>query len=79
LARIKSLARNELYINGVVARRGLANQQISWIASDSDVYAFFTALMSEHPNIDGGLYEAAAKLFGQHSDNDDEQMEPNLG
>lgn len=46
------------------------NNQIHWIASDSDVYAFFTALLSEHTGIDPGLFEAAAEVFGKSSDED---------
>jgi hypothetical protein len=49
------------------------NQQVNWIASDSDVYAFFTALLSEHADIDDGLFDAAAELFGLKPDDQDEQ------
>jgi hypothetical protein len=51
------------------------NQQVNWIASNSDVYAFFTALLSEHPDIDGGLFDAAAELFGLEADGEDAQAD----
>ncbi|WP_316679564.1 PIN domain-containing protein [Ralstonia chuxiongensis] len=44
------------------------NSQIRWIASDEDVYAFFTALLSEHADIDAGLFEAVEEVFGKSSD-----------
>ncbi|KVZ09031.1 hypothetical protein WL80_01290 [Burkholderia ubonensis] len=47
------------------------NSQIRWIASDSDVYAFFTALLSEHTDIDAGLFDAAVEIFGKSSDEDE--------
>jgi predicted nucleic acid-binding protein len=53
----------------------LANNQISWIASDSDVFAFFTAVLGEHPDVDAGLAETAAELFGLIPDVED--MDPN--
>lgn len=52
----------------------IGNNQISWIASDSDVYAFFTALLGEHPDVDAGLTDAAAELFGLKPD--DEDLDP---
>ncbi len=48
------------------------NSQIRWIASDDDVYAFFSALLSEHTDIDAGLFEAAEEVFGKPSDEDGE-------
>ena len=47
------------------------NSQIRWIASDDDVYAFFTAVLSEHTDIDSGLFDAAAELFGKTSDEEE--------
>jgi hypothetical protein len=52
----------------------LKNNQISWIASDSDVFAFFTALLNEHHDVEAGLAEAAAELFGLIPDEED--MDP---
>jgi hypothetical protein len=40
------------------------NNQISWIASDSDIYAFFSALLNEHTDVDPNLSVAAAEVFG---------------
>ncbi|WP_454826649.1 PIN domain-containing protein [Paraburkholderia xenovorans] len=48
------------------------NSQIRWIASDDDVYAFFSALLSEHPDIDAGLFEAAEEVFGKPTDEGEE-------
>jgi hypothetical protein len=53
----------------------LTNNQISWIASDSDVFAFFTAVLGEHPDVDAGLAETAAELFGLIPDEED--LDPN--
>lgn len=41
------------------------NNQIAWIASDDDVFAFFTSLLSEHQDIDAKLHEAALGVFGK--------------
>lgn len=49
----------------------LVNSQIGWIASDSDVYAFFTGLLSEHHNLGADLTREVAELFGlSHGDED---------
>lgn len=40
------------------------NEQIRWIATDSDVYAFFSTLLTEHSDIDTDLFEEAADVFG---------------
>lgn len=47
------------------------NSQISWVASDSDVYAFFTALLNEHTDVASGLSDAAAEVFGLMPDDED--------
>jgi hypothetical protein len=47
------------------------NSQINLIASDDDVYAFFSGLLVEHLHIDGGLWDAAAEVFGLASDPSD--------
>ncbi|MET3134188.1 putative nucleic acid-binding protein [Oxalobacteraceae bacterium GrIS 1.11] len=47
------------------------NNQISWIASDSDVYAFFSELLSEHLDVNQELSDAAAEVFGLLSDEED--------
>ncbi|MFP3609264.1 PIN domain-containing protein [Paraburkholderia sp. SIMBA_050] len=40
------------------------NTQIRWIASDSDVYAFYITLLVDHLNdVDAGLHDAAAEIF----------------
>lgn len=52
----------------------LNNNQIAWIASDSDVFAFFTALLNEHYDIKPELSLAVAELFGLTRD--DEDMDP---
>ena len=46
----------------------IGNSQIRWIASDEDVYAFFTALLSEHADIDAGLFQEVEGIFGKSSD-----------
>lgn len=48
------------------------NNQISWIASDSDVYAFFSALLNEHMEVDPELSLAAADVFGLKPDDEDQ-------
>lgn len=40
------------------------NEQVRWIATDSDVYTFFAKLLLEHPNIDPDLFRSAAYIFG---------------
>lgn len=40
------------------------NDQVRWIATDSDVYSFFAKLLLEHPNVDSDLFRDAAYLFG---------------
>lgn len=40
------------------------NNQISWIASDSDVYSFFKALLTDHPDLSEKLVAQAISLFG---------------
>jgi len=47
------------------------NSQIALIASDDDVYAFFSALLEEHLDIDAGLWNAAAEVFGLSTDDSD--------
>lgn len=46
------------------------NNQIQWIASDDDVYAFFSALLSEYTDIEAKLFNAAVEIFGKLPDND---------
>ncbi len=48
-------------------RGALENNQIWWIASDSDVYAFFSALLHEHADIDAELLAEATEVFGKAS------------
>lgn len=50
----------------------LDNSQIGWIASDSDVYAFFTGLLSEHHDLDVDLTLQVAELFGLLQDDEDQ-------
>nr|WP_315212595.1 PIN domain-containing protein [uncultured Duganella sp.] len=45
-------------------RAAVDNAQIRWIASDSDVYAFFASLLTEHSDINDELFEAAVDVFG---------------
>ena len=52
----------------------VSNNQVSWIASDSDVFAFFTALLSEHPDLNHELADKAAGVFGFKPD--DEDLDP---
>lgn len=52
-------------------RAAVENDQIRWIASDSDVYAFFAAILTEHSNIDADLFEEAVEVFGLQSTPDD--------
>jgi hypothetical protein len=42
----------------------VVNDQIRWIATDSDVYAFFASLLTEHSDIDNDLFEEAVDVFG---------------
>ena len=48
------------------------NNQISWIASDSDVFSFFTAILSEHPCIRAELIDEASSVFGLKPDDEDQ-------
>ncbi|GGC82883.1 PIN domain-containing protein [Undibacterium terreum] len=45
-------------------RAAVDNAQIRWIATDSDVYAFFVSLLTEHSDIDADLFEEAVDVFG---------------
>jgi predicted nucleic-acid-binding protein len=45
-------------------RAAVDNDQIRWIATDSDVYAFFASLLTEHSDIDADLFEKAVDVFG---------------
>lgn len=45
-------------------RAAVDNAQIRWIATDSDVYAFFASLLTEHSDIDADLFEQAVDVFG---------------
>ncbi|QOD81853.1 PIN domain-containing protein [Chromobacterium haemolyticum] len=49
----------------------LDNSQIGWIASDSDVYAFFTGLLNEHHDLDIDLCHQVAEVFGLLPDDED--------
>lgn len=53
-------------------RAAVDNRQIGWIASDSDVYAFFTALLGEHPNLGHALVLEVAEVFGLLPDEEDQ-------
>lgn len=50
----------------------LDNSQIGWIASDSDVYAFFTGLLNDHHDLDVDLAIQVAELFGLLPDDEDQ-------
>nr|WP_315249691.1 PIN domain-containing protein [uncultured Duganella sp.] len=45
-------------------RAAVDNDQIRWIATDSDVYGFFASLLTEHSDIDNDLFEQAVDVFG---------------
>lgn len=47
-----------------LVRAAVDNQQVRWIATDSDVYAFFATLLTQHSDIDKALFERAVKVFG---------------
>lgn len=47
------------------------NDQIRWIATDSDVYAFFVSVLTEHSDIDSDLFEQAVDVFGLRPEPDD--------
>lgn len=49
----------------------LSNNQIGWIATDPDVYYFFTALMLDHMDMDPALFDVAAEVFGLGPDDED--------
>lgn len=49
-------------------RAAVNNEQIRWIATDSDVYAFFAAVLTEHSDIDAELFEEAVDVFGLRPD-----------
>jgi len=40
------------------------NEQISWIATDSDVYSFFATLLTDYPTIESRLFYEAVDVFG---------------
>jgi hypothetical protein len=44
------------------------NVQIRWIATDSDVYAFFASVLTDHSDIDAELFEEAVDVFGLRPD-----------
>ncbi len=46
----------------------VANKQIKWIATDSDVYAFFASLITDHADINADLFEEAVDVFGLRPD-----------
>lgn len=52
-------------------RAAVDNAQIRWIATDSDVYAFFAALLTEHSDIDVDLFEEAVDVFGLRPEPED--------
>jgi hypothetical protein len=52
-------------------RAAVDNDQIRWIATDSDVYAFFVSVLTEHSDIDADLFEAAVDVFGLRPEPDD--------
>jgi hypothetical protein len=47
------------------------NVQIKWIATDSDVYAFYSSLLTEHSDIREDLFEEAIDVFGLRPEPDD--------
>lgn len=48
------------------------NDQVRWIATDSDVYAFFTMLILDHMDMDPALFDGAAEVFGLGPDAEDQ-------
>lgn len=52
-------------------RAAVDNAQIRWIATDSDVYAFFAPILTEHSDIDADLFDEAIDVFGLRSEPDD--------
>lgn len=52
-------------------RAAVDNAQIRWIATDSDVFAFFSSLLTEHSDIDDDLFEAAVDVFGLRPEPED--------
>lgn len=52
-------------------RAAVNNAQIRWIATDSDVYAFFVSVLTEHSDIDADLFEEAVDVFGLRPEPDD--------
>lgn len=52
-------------------RAAVDNAQIRWIATDSDVFAFFATLLTEHSDIDAGLFEEAVDVFGLRPEPED--------
>lgn len=52
-------------------RAAVDNAQIRWIATDSDVYAFFASLLTEHSDIDADLFEEAVDVFGLRPEPED--------
>ncbi|MBD8631436.1 DUF4935 domain-containing protein [Oxalobacteraceae sp. CFBP 8755] len=42
----------------------VSNDQVRWVATDSDIYSFFSRLLLEHPLIDSSLFREAVDLFG---------------
>jgi len=68
----KAIARLEQFratLTGADATRlleaAIENREINWIASDDDIYAFFSGLLFEHiDDVDAGLHDAASEIFG---------------
>ena len=50
----------------------ISNEQVRWIASDSDVYSFFTKLILAHMDMDQALFIGAAEVFGLGPDAEDQ-------
>jgi hypothetical protein len=48
------------------------NAQVRWIATDSDVYSFFTTLILGHMDMDPALFVKAAEVFGFGPDAEDQ-------
>jgi len=54
-----------------LVRAAVSNDQICWIATDSDVYSFFVSLITEHSFIDADLLDAAIDAFGLRPEPED--------
>ena len=53
------------------------NDQVRWIATDSDVYSFFTMLILDHMDMDPALFDQAADVFGLGPDDEDQDPSAN--